>query len=425
MSANNSALNWREAIFNRRMLICIFVGFSSGLPLYIVLQMMPAWLRTEGVGLKEIGFFTLAQFPYTWKFLWAPLLDRYQLPFLGRRRGWMLVTQIGLLLSVASVGWFSPSSQLATISMLAVIVAAFSATQDIVLDAYRRELLPDNELGLGNSIHVQAYRISGLVPAAFAFILADHLPWSWVFVIVAGFMLIGIGLTLAIKELPIKGEPPKTLKQAVIEPFKDFFSRNSISGAITVLAFMVMYKFGDNMATALSTPFYIDLGFTLTEIGVIAKNAALWPAIIGGMMGGVLMLRIGINKGLWVFGFVQVVTILGFAALAEVGANKWMLALVVSMEYLGVGLGTAAFTAFIARTANPLFAATQLALFTALASLPRTVVNAFTGIMVEHLGWFDFYLLCALTAIPGMLLLFKVAPWGADKDNAMGPTEKS
>ncbi|MFB1034928.1 MAG: AmpG family muropeptide MFS transporter, partial [Sinobacterium sp.] len=248
---------------------------------------------------------------------------------------------------------------------------------------------------------------------------------SWVFVIVAGFMLIGIGLTLAIKELPIKGEPPKTIKQAVIEPFKDFFSRNSISGAITVLAFMVMYKFGDNMATALSTPFYIDLGFTLTEIGVIAKNAALWPAIIGGMMGGVLMLRIGINKGLWVFGFVQVVTILGFAALAEVGANKWMLALVVSMEYLGVGLGTAAFTAFIARTANPLFAATQLALFTALASLPRTLVNAFTGIMVEYLGWFDFYLLCALTAIPGMLLLFKVAPWGADNDSAIEPTEKS
>jgi len=402
--------NLKTAILNRRMLICIFTGLASGLPLYILIQLIPAWLRTEGVGLKEIGFFTLVQLPYTWKFIWAPLLDRYSLPF-GRRRGWMLLSQVLLLTFIAMLGFWNPVDHLSIIAALCLAVAFFSATQDVVLDAYRRELLPDEELGLGNSIHVQAYRISGLLPAGLSLILSDFLPWSWVFIITGAYMLLGIGMTLCIKEAILEPRAPRTLRQAVVDPFKDFIVRNQWSGALLILGFMFLYKLGDSMATALSTPFYIDLGFSLSEIGIVAKNAALWPSIIGGLMGGILMLKIGINRALWVFGVVQLVTILGFALLASMGNNLSMLVVVIAMEYLGVGLGTAAFTAYIARATNPAFAATQFALLSALTAVPRTVSSAVSGIVVEQVGWTQFFLICTALAVPGMLLLIKVAPW--------------
>ena len=403
----------KDAIFNRRMLICVFTGFTSGLPLYVLIQLVPAWLRVEGVGLAEIGFFALIGFPYTWKFLWSPVMDRYTLPFLGRRRGWMLVTQVALLLSIASLGLFDPKLSIWTVAYVAAAVAFFSASQDIVLDAYRRELLPDLELGLGNTIHVQAYRLAGLVPGALGLILADFLPWNVVFAVVAGFMGVGLLLTLAIQEAISDPSPPKTMREAVVEPFREFIQRNGIGSALLILSFLFFYKLGDNMATALSTPFYLDVGFSLTQIGSIAKIASLIAVIVGGFAGGIMMLKLGINRALWAFGVVQVLSILGFAVLAEVGANPWVLGTVVALEYLGVGLGTAAFVAFIARTTSPVFAATQFALFTALTAVPRTLANAITGLIVEQVGWTSFFLLCSVVAIPGMLLLFKVAPWNA------------
>ena len=403
----------QAAVFNRRMLICIFTGLASGLPLYILIQLVPAWLRTEGVGLTEIGFFTLLQLPYTWKFVWAQLLDRYTFP-LGRRRGWMLLSQVLVLICVSAMGFWSPVDNLSVIAVLCSLVSLFSATQDIALDAYRRELLPDAELGLGNSIHVQAYRVSGLLPAALSLILADHLPWSWVFIITAAYMLIGVVLTLSIEEANRQPKPPKSLREAVVEPFKEFIQRCNWSGALLLLSFVFLYKLGDSMATALSTPFYIDLGFSLTQIGVVAKNAALWPSIVGCLLGGLLMLKIGINRALWLFGVVQLVTILGFALLASMGNSLSMLVIVVAMEYLGVGLGTAAFTAFIARATNPAYAATQFALFTALAAVPRTLSSAVSGLVVEQVGWMQFYLICTALAVPGMLLLLKVAPWNGE-----------
>jgi PAT family beta-lactamase induction signal transducer AmpG len=403
--------SFKEAIFNRRMLICVFTGFASGLPLYVLIQLVPAWLRVEGVSLAVIGAFTLATFPYIWKFFWAPVMDRYTLPFLGRRRGWMLVTQIALTLSIAALGFFQPELSIGVIAFLAGAVAFFSASQDVVLDAYRRELLPDNELGLGNAIHVQTYRLAGLVPGSLALILADHLPWDTVFVVVAGFMAVGVCLTLAIDEGPVPPGAPKTLRAAVVEPFREFLSRKGVAGAILVLSFMFLYKFGDNMAVALQTVFYVDLGFSLTQIGSIAKFSSLTAAIVGGLLGGLIMIRLSINRALWLFGFVQIFSILGFAVLAEVGNNPWLLGVTVAFEYLGVGLGTAAFIAFIARETNPAYAATQFALFTALASTPRTLASSVSGVIVEHTGWTSFFLLCFVLAIPGMLLLFKVAPW--------------
>ena len=403
---------WREALFNRRMLICVFTGFSSGLPLYLLLNLLPAWLRTSGVDLKTIGFFALIQLPYTWKFLWSPLLDRYAMPLLGRRRGWMLVTQLTLLASIPLFGLLNPKVDILAIVVLSTVVAFFSASQDIVLDAFRREILPDAELGLGTSIHVNAYRISSLVPGALALILADRMPWSSVYLITALFMLPGIGLTLAVREPALVRGRPRTLREAVVEPFHEFITRNGWGAALLVLAFIFLYKLGDSMATALATPFYLDMGFTMTDIGVIAKNAGLWASVIGGLLGGLWMVKIGINRGLWLFGIVQLVSILGFAWLAYVHQpDRLLLAFVIAFEALGVGLGTAAFTAYIARTTDPRYTATQYALFTSLAAVPRTVINATTGWIVERTGWFDFYLLCTVLALPGMLLLLRVAPW--------------
>ncbi|ARD43417.1 AmpG family muropeptide MFS transporter [Colwellia sp. PAMC 21821] len=402
---------FKQAIFNRRMLICIFTGFSSGLPLFILYQLVPGWLRSEGVSLTEIGLFSLIGIPYVWKFIWSPLMDRYSLPVLGRRRSWMLLTQVLLLFSIASFGYVDPVMNIWSVAYLAAAVAFFSASQDIVLDAYRRELLPEHELGLGNSIHVQAYRLSGLVPGSLAFILADHISWQAVFLIVAAFMLIGIFLSLTIKELNNASQAPKTLQEAVVLPFKDFINREGIKSALQILAFLFLYKLGDSMATALQTPFFIDLGFTKTEIGVVAKTASLIAMTIGLAVGGIVMIKLSINRALWLFGIVQIISILGFAALAEIGHNTYALAFAMGFEYLGVGLGTAAFTAFIARATNPAFAATQFALFTALTALPRTFANATTGVIVEQIGWTNFYFICTALAIPGMLMLLKVAPW--------------
>lgn len=405
--------NWREAVFNRRMLICVFTGFTSGMPLYVLIQLVPAWLKDGGVSLTEIGLFALVGIPYAWKFAWAPLMDRWIPPFLGRRRGWMLICQLALLVSIGTLGAFDPARSTWLIAWLAVAVAFFSASQDVAVDAYRREILPDAELGLGNAIHVQAYRISGLIPGALALVLADILPWSSVFWITASFMAVGVIMTLAVTE-PISELPTGTgLREAILNPFAEYVTRRGWSGVLLVLAFMFLYKLGDNMATALATPFYLDIGFSMTQIGLVAKNAALWPAIFGGLAGGLIMLRLGINRALWLFGVVQVVSILGFAVLAGSGPVVWLLAVVIGFEYLGVGLGTAAFTAFIARETSRTYAATQFALFTALAAVPRTFANASTGIIVDHVGWVNFFLICAMLAIPGMLLLLWVAPWNS------------
>ena len=401
------------------MLICIFTGFSSGLPLYILVSLLPAWLRSEGVNLKAIGLFALINLPFTWKFLWAPLFDRFTPP-LGRRRGWLIISQSLLLVSIPIFGAFNPTLDIWTIAYLATIVAFFSASQDIVLDAYRRELLIDNELGLGNAVHVNAYKIAGLIPGSLSLILADHMPWSGVFMITALFMLPGILMTFFVKEPALKAGAPRTLRAAVVEPFKEFIGRNGLQSALLILAFIFLYKLGDSMATALATPFYLDMGFSKTEIGLIAKNAGLWPSVIGGLLGGVWMFKLGINRALWLFGAVQMLAILGFAWLATVGHSLLWLAVVIGVEALGVGLGTAAFVAYIAQTTHPLYTATQFALFTSLAAVPRTFANAATGYMVENLGWFKFFILCFVLAIPGMLMLIKVAPWHANGIIAQG-----
>ncbi|MBI79834.1 MAG: AmpG family muropeptide MFS transporter [Gammaproteobacteria bacterium] len=397
------------------MLICIFQGFSSGMPLYVLIQLVPAWLRSEGIDLATIGLFNLVMIPYAWKFIWAPLLDRYKLPFLGRRRGWSLISQFMLLASISSLGLINPSIQIQIAIWLVFATSFFSATQDIVLDAYRREILKDDELGIGNSIFINAYRISSLIPGSLALILSDFIPWSTVYPIVGSFMIVGIITTFCIPESSEENIAPGSIKEAIIEPFFEFFSRKGgVKNALAIIIFMLLYKLGDSMATALATPFYIDLGFTLTEIGTVAKFSALWASIVGTIIGGLAMLKLSINRALWIFGLVQIISILGFAILAKIGNSIPVLFAVVSFEYLGVSLGTVALTAFMAKQTNLSFTATQFALLTSIMVIPRTFANASTGYIINSVGYFEFFIICTLAAVPGMMLLLIVAPWNKE-----------
>ncbi|WP_083238067.1 AmpG family muropeptide MFS transporter [Methyloceanibacter marginalis] len=401
--------SWTAILFNRKMLACIFLGFTSGMPLYVLISLVPAWLRSNDVNLATIGLFALIGLPYTWKFVWSPLMDRYKLPFLGRRRGWALLTQLVLLLAIGVLGQFDPSTSLQVIVAVVFVVALFGASQDIVIDAYRRELLADDELGTGTSIFVNAYRLSGLVPGSLALILADHQPWTVVF------WVTGASCWSASSRPSEKATTPwrRTLcgRRSSIPSSSSSAATAGSRPGWAILAFLFLYKLGDNMATALATPFYIDMGYSLSEIGSVAKVAGLWASIAGGVLGGIIMLKVSINRALWLFGFVQVLTILPYIWLSQAGHSLPGLFVVVSGEYLGVGLGTIALTAFMARETSRAFTATQFALFSSFIAVPRTVANASTGFIVEAVGWTQFFVICTIVAIPGMLLLLKVAPW--------------
>jgi len=398
--------------FYKKVLIATLLGISSGMPLYVLIQTIPAWLRESGIDLSAIGLFQLIGIPYTLKFLWAPLLDRYSIPFLGQRRGWMFLTQLLLIISIALMGLFDPSKNLSIIIYLTIIMTTFSATQDIVIDAYRRELLDDDELGVGNAWFVNAYRFSSLIPGALALILADLIAWKYVFPIVAGFMLIGLITTYFIREQSSHIKHKQSFAAAIIDPFKDFFSRFSLTHAILMLVFLMLYKLGDSMATALSTPFYLDMGYTKTVLGTVVKAAALWSSIAGAFIAGMVMRKISLNQSLWLFGLFQLFTILGFAWLSQLSdPSKTDLFVVVSLEYLGVGMGTVAIISYMFKMSSKAYAASQIALFTAITAIPRTFINATTGYIIENVGYTHFFLICTACAIPGMLLLFYIAPW--------------
>ncbi len=408
---------------NVRFLRCILLGFSSGLPLFVLVNLVQAWLSSEGVDIETIGLFALIQFPYTWKFLWAPLMDRFSLRFMGwmpgRRRGWALLTQVMVMIGIALLGQVSPRHAMWAVVAVALGLALSSASQDIVLDAWRREQLDEREQGLGAAMYVNAYKMASLVPGSLSFILADHLPWSMVFGVTAVFMLPGLLCTLLSTEPAVQGSPPRSLLDAVVLPFREFIARDGWGGALWILAFIFLYRLGDSMATSLATPFFLDIGFSKTQIGTVAKVGGLWASVLGGLVGGVLLLRIGITRGLWIFGLAQWSAIFGFIWLATQGPTILGLAIVMCFETFSVGLGLSAFTAYLATVTDPRYTATQFALFTSLAAVPRTVINGLTGYIVAYTGWFNFFCICAALALPGMLLLRKIAPWhAADKPSS-------
>ncbi|MES2127666.1 MAG: AmpG family muropeptide MFS transporter [Pseudomonadota bacterium] len=404
---------WRT-LFNGRMLAILCLGFSSGLPLFTVLYLMQAWLAKSGVDIKVLGLFALVQFPYTFKFLWAPFMDRYSLGPLGRRRGWMALTQLLLLLVIGGIGALDPHTDLGLVVLCSGVLTFLSASQDIVIDAYRREILSDNEQGLGAAVIVNAYKAAGLIPSALGLYLADKMPWADVFWIVGAFMLPGLVCTLLIREPDVYGKPPKNMQEAIILPFKEFLLRDGWHSALTIIAFMLLYKIGDSMATALATKFYLDIGFTTTQIGLAANATGLWASLAGGVVGGVWMVKIGINRALWVFGALQAVAILGFAWLAMVGPNTALLAGVIGFEsFASLGLGAAALVAFLSRSTDPRYTATQYALFSSLVAVPRTFINSSVGYIVAETGWVMFFIVCFVLAFPAMMMLPKIAPWNA------------
>jgi PAT family beta-lactamase induction signal transducer AmpG len=404
--------NLLRVILSRRMLVALIMGFSCGLPLLLTMSVLQTWMKEEGVDLTVIGLVNLVQIPYTWKFIWAPVMDRYALPFLGRRRGWLLTAQIALIGAIVGLGFSNPLDQFWLMVVMAMCVAFFSATQDIVVDAYRREDLPDRELGLGSSLYIFGYRLGTMLAAGGGLIMADFIPWSWVYSIMAISILIGLATTLFTPEPEIALGTPTTLKEAIIEPFVEYFKRDS---AVWMLAFILLYKIGDNMASAITAPFYLDIGFTKTEIGTVVKIFGLWAIIAGAFIGGALMVRLGINRSLWIFGFFQGISTACFAILARIGPSIPMLSAVIGFENLSSGMGTAAFVAFMASITNKRFTATQYALLTSLMAIPRVLASAPTGFLAKYMGWEIFFIICALIAIPGMLLLLKFAPWNVKR----------
>jgi PAT family beta-lactamase induction signal transducer AmpG len=400
-----------QAIFNGRMLVSFMMGFACGLPLLLTISVLQAWMQQEGVDLTVIGLMALVGLPYTLKFLWAPVLDRFIPPFLGRRRGWLLLIQILLAVAIACLGLSQPAVNPWMVAFLALLVTFFSASQDIVVDAYRREDLSDEELGLGSSLYINGYRVGMLLASGGGLILADHIPFSMVYLIMAGCMLVGIVTTLLSREPEMSQGSPKSIKEAVIDPFVEYFTRAGWLWGLGVLGFILLYKIGDTMAAAMTTPFYLEIGFTKTQIGAVVKLFGFWATIAGGLAGGVILLKVGIYRGLWIFGFLQAVSTAGFAVLANIGPSLTGLAAVIAFENLASGMGTAAYAAYMASITNKRFTATQYALFSSLMGIPRVLAAAPTGFMAKYMGWSEFFIFCTLIAIPGMLMLIKFAPW--------------
>jgi MFS transporter, PAT family, beta-lactamase induction signal transducer AmpG len=400
VSADATKLTWLEmlaAVFSGRMLVSLLMGLASGLPLLLIGSVLQAWLKDSGVDLKSIGLFALVGLPYTLKFLWSPLFDRFSVPLLGRRRGWLLVVQLALAAALFGLSFAHPTPHhLVPISIAALLVSFFSASQDIVVDAYRRESLAEAAL------YVNGYRTGLLLAGAGGLILSDWSSFETTYRLMAALMLAVIIVTVLAPEPPLPEGRPRSLKDAVLMPFRDYFTRD---GAWLALAFILLYKLGDTMASALTTPFYLDLGYTKTEIGTVVKLFGFWATILGGTLGGVWILRIGMNRALWLFGLGQMLSTLGFAVLAGLPPSTFALASVVAVENFTAGLGTAAFVGFMAALTDKRFTATQYALLSSLMGVPRVLAAAPTGWLAAWLGWAGFFIFCALIAIPGLVLL--------------------
>lgn len=391
---------------NRRVAPLLLLGFASGLPLALTTGTLQAWATVDGVSLQQIGFLTLVGTAYTLKFLWAPLVDRYAPPVLGRRRSWMCLTQLLLAVAIVAMGLLTPSQSLMPLALLAVAVAFFSATQDIAFDAYRTDVLRPEERGAGAAMSVLGYRVAMLVSGGLALILADSwLGWGNTYVLMGVLMGLMALVTLAAPEPERVVAAPRTLGAAVIEPFREFFSRPE---AWLLLLLIVLYKLGDAFAGALSTTFLIrGAGFSATEVGTVNKVLGLAATIVGALAGGALMARLGLYRALMLFGLLQAVSNLGYWLIAVSPQNIWLMGAAVGVENLCGGLGTAAFVALLMGLCDKRFSATQFALLSALSAVGRTyLAGPLTPPLVAWLGWPSFFMITVVIALPGLLLLY-------------------
>jgi len=393
------------------MVVLAMLGFASGLPLYLTSRTLQAWLRTEGVDLTTIGLFSLVALPYSLKWLWAPVIDRYVPPILGRRRGWLVLIQIALVLAIAAMALADPRQGLKLLAINAIFIAFFSASLDVVVDAYRADVLAEREMGAGAAIWVVGYRVALLATGALAFVLADRMPWPMVYLLLSA--LVGVGILAALfgEEPSTGGQPPQSFRDAVVLPFQDFFQRAGARNAILVLGFVVLYKLPDYLAAAIATPFLLDLRFSQTDIGAIQGGLGIAATIVGALASGALVAKLGINRSLWIIGILQAVSNLAYWGLALVGRNYSVLVSTIVIENFCTGLVTAGFIAFLMSLCSPRFSATQFALLTSLMGASRDVLVAPAGWMVQQLGWSTFFLVTVLAALPGLALLPIFAPW--------------
>ncbi|OGQ01171.1 MAG: AmpG family muropeptide MFS transporter [Deltaproteobacteria bacterium RBG_19FT_COMBO_60_16] len=400
-----------------RLFWVLLLGFSSGIPLALTGTTLQAWMATDKIDLTVIGVFSLVGLPYTVKYLWAPVMDRFIPPFLGRRRGWMLVTQLGLVFAISAMAFSNPSGATTLFAVLAFLVAFVSASQDVVVDAYRTEVLEPVELGPGAGVHILGYRIAMLTSGALALILADRLPWKTVYLLMAGSMLVGVSASVFSPEPQLEERPPASLKEAVAQPFVEFLSR---PGALGILLFVILYKLDVVMATALTTPFMLELGFTKTDIGAVTKGFGMVATIVGTLAGGAVVARAGMKASLWLFGILQSVSTLAFLALARLGHHYPMMVAAIGLENLCSGMGTAAYVAFLMSLCNKRFTATQYALLTSLMAITRVIVGAPTGYLAKTIGWELYFLVSMLSAVPGLLLLLLYPRWTVPSPTTTG-----
>jgi MFS transporter, PAT family, beta-lactamase induction signal transducer AmpG len=404
--------DWLKVYGNRRVLNLVGLGFSSGLPLALIGTTLQAWMTAENVDLRVIGIFSLVGLPYTLKVFWAPIMDRFTPPWLGRRRGWIIITQILLAASILALGLTSPNSMPWVVASLALAIAFCSASQDIVIDAYRADVLQEKELGAGAATTVVGYRFAILTSGAIALILSDYLPWRMIYLIMAALMLINTLFTVTAPEPTERVIPPKTLKEAVWEPLLSYFNR---SGAVEMLLFIMVYKLSDAMAGAMTTPFLLDMGFSRTDVGTVNKAFGLVSTVLGTLVGGSVIAKIGINRSLWIFAFLQALPHLAFTGLALIGKDYPTMVVAIGLENIFGGMGTAAFVAFMMRLCDKRFTATQYALLTSFMAVTRVLAGVPTGFMVNSMGWPMFFAVSMLGALPGILLLPRFAPWKTEK----------
>jgi PAT family beta-lactamase induction signal transducer AmpG len=389
---------------SRRIAVITFLGFSSGLPLALTGGTLQAWMAVAGVDLQTIGIFSLVGIPYVLKFLWSPFMDRYVPPWLGRRRGWILITQAILVLGISAMAFGSPREFPWLLAIFALFVAFSSASQDIVIDAYRTDVLKERERGAGAAVFVMGYRIATLVSGALALILSDHIGWQNTYLFMAAVMVIGMISTLAGPEPEERVAPPISLQEAVAGPLRDYFSRNA---AISLLFLIVLYKLGDAYAGVLTSAFLIKgVGFSASDVGTINKGFGFVSLIVGAMVGGSLMVRLGLFRSLLSFGILQAVSNLSFMLLAWIGKSYGMLVFAVAFENFSGGMGTAAFVSLLMAMCNHRYTATQYALLSSLAALGRIFIGPTSGFLVEAVGWASFFFITTLTALPGLGLLW-------------------
>jgi PAT family beta-lactamase induction signal transducer AmpG len=397
-----------RAFTSWRMAVVLLLGFSSGLPLALTATTLQAWMKSENIDLTVIGLFSLVGLPYGLKFIWAPAMDRFIPPFLGRRRGWMLVFQLALVVSIAAMAFTSPVRFPVATAVIAVLIAFFSASQDIVVDAYRTDLVEKEEMGPAAALYIAGYRIAMLVSGALALILSDYLSWRDVYLLMAAAMGIGVVASLFAPEPKEAGKPPQTIADAVVLPFLEYFKRQ---GAFEVLLFIILYKIDVVIAMAMTTPFLLEMGFTKTDIGAVTKGFGLVATLTGTLAGGALMVRLGMQRSLWAFGLSQGISGLSFMLLAHLGHHYPMMVAAIAIENFCSGMGTAAFTAFMMSICDKRFTATQYALLTSVMGLSRVLGGAPTGYLAKALGWEQYFLLSVLAMAPGLLLLTRYSKW--------------